>query len=151
MASTASFGSTGYGATPYGSTPYGVTPYGDPSNGAAQLTGGSPPTPRNPGGTVDVKQYDTGPPLIITLTNGTTPLDLTTASVKVVGNMFGAVVFARTAPGSSAGVVTMPWQRTDTAVPGKMNVEVHVTWPDGTVQTFPPRGYLTVNIAADLG
>lgn len=108
-------------------------------------------TTQNPGGAVDIKQHDTSPPLAITLANGTTALDLTATSVKVVGNMFGAVVFARTAPGSSAGVVTMPWQAPDTAVPGKMNVEVHVTWPNGTVQTFPPRGYLTVNIAAALG
>lgn len=108
-------------------------------------------TTQNPGGAVDIKQYDTSPPLVITLTNGTSASDLTAASVKVVGNMFGAVVFSRVAPGSSAGVVTMPWQRADTSVPGKLNVEVHVTWSDGTVQTFPPRGYVTVNIAAALG
>lgn len=100
-----------------------------------------------------MKQHDTAPPLVATLTDAGTPIDLTAATgIKVIGSQAGAVKFSRTVTGSNAGVVQMPWQAADTATPGVINIEVEVTWPgNGGVQSFPASGYLTVIIERDLG
>ena len=99
-----------------------------------------------------LKQHDTAPPLVATLTDAGVPIDLTAATgIKVIGAQAGAVKFSRTVTGSNVGVVTMPWSAGDTATPGIIQIEVEVTWPDGKVQSFPASGYLTVNVERDLG
>jgi hypothetical protein len=100
-----------------------------------------------------MKQHDTRPNLTCTLSDGASVLDLTPGGtiVKVIGSQNSQVLFSRVVGGSSVGVVVMPWQVGDTATAGTISVEVEVTWPDQTVQTFPPDSYLVVRVVRDLG
>jgi hypothetical protein len=78
-----------------------------------------------------VKRGDTAPPLTLTLTDNDVPVDLTGATVRVIG-------------------VVRPWAAVDTATVRDLTVEAEVTWPDLSVQTFPAEGSLTVRIVPDL-
>lgn len=99
-----------------------------------------------------LKQHDTAPPLRATITDGGTPVDLTPATIKVIGTRDGATVFSRAATTkNSSGVVSLNWLPGDTALPGLISVEIELAWPDGTVQTIPPSGYLQVMVDPDLG
>jgi hypothetical protein len=99
-----------------------------------------------------MKRGDTAPPLHATITDNGTPVDLSTATVKVIGTQNGAALFPRAATTkTSGGLITMNWQATDTALPGLISVEFELTWPDSTVQSIPPGGYLSVLIDPDLG
>lgn len=105
-----------------------------------------------------LKRGDTKPDLTITLRDGDTPINLTTATaVKVIAKrerVGGGTdpVFNRAATSAnSSGVVTMLWQTADTATPGTLLIEVEVTWPGPYTQTFPADGYLRVTITRDLG
>src|SRR6478752_7118996 len=95
-----------------------------------------------------LKQHDTAPALRATVTDADTgmPVDFTPATgVKVIGKRNGVAVFSRAATTkTNLGVVTMLWQVGDTATAGLISIEIETTWPDGTVQTFPPAGYLQV-------
>lgn len=102
---------------------------------------------------ITMKRGDTAPDLSITVTDNGTPVDLTTATtIRVLAAMNGTRVFTRAVTGSSTGVVTMPWQATDTAIPGMLELECEVTWPGITapIQTFPADGRLRVNIEPDI-
>ena len=102
---------------------------------------------------ITIKRGDTAPDLSVTLTDNGTPVDLSTAVVvEVIAAMNGTRRFTRTVTGSSLGVVVMPWQATDTAIPGMLEIECEVTWPGSTapIQTFPADGVLRVNIEPDL-
>ena len=102
---------------------------------------------------ITMKRGDTAPDLSITVTDNGTPVDLSTATVvEVIAAMNGNRRFTRTVTGTALGVVTMPWQTTDTAVAGMLEVEIQVTWPGTTapVQTFPADGRLRVNIEPDI-
>lgn len=99
-----------------------------------------------------LKQHDTAPALRATITDNGTPVDLTPATVKVIGTRNGAALFARAATTkTNQGVVTMAWDALDTATAGLISIEIECTWPDGTVQTIPPNGYLSVMVDPDLG
>ena len=101
-----------------------------------------------------LKRHDTAPDLRATLTDNGTPVDLTTATqIRVIGahDTDLNVHFSRIVTGTAEGVVVMPFQAADTAVPGLLNVEIECTWPNGSVQTFPGNGYLSVLIEDDLG
>lgn len=99
-----------------------------------------------------IKRGDTAPPLRGTVTDGGIPVDLTAATVTVIGKRNNVPVFSRAATTKTdQGVVTMVWGPTDTAVAGLISVEIQTTWPDGTVMTFPPAGYLNVMVDPDLG
>lgn len=99
-----------------------------------------------------MKQHDTSPPLRATITDGGSAVDFTPVTVKVIGSRNGTVVFSRPATTkTNLGVVTMSWQPADTAVAGLISVEIEATFPDGTVQTYPQSGYLTVMVDPDLG
>ena len=110
--------------------------------------------------TKNYKRGDTGPPITITCLDGTNPKDLTAATsakflmgtinaqgvsnVKAQGNMtFDA--------DRGTGRVTYSWQAGDLDTPGEFKVEVEVTFANGTKQTFPSNGYLTVSVMADVG
>ena len=102
---------------------------------------------------ITMKQHDTIPQLSITCSDNGAVVDLSTATtIKIIASMNNVPVFARTVTGSSVGVVTMNWQPADTAIPGMLELEVEVTWPQPfATQTFPASGRLRVNIAPDLG
>lgn len=99
-----------------------------------------------------MKRGDTAPPLKATITDGGSPVDLSVAAVKVIGTRNGTAVFSRAATTkTSGGIVTMAWQAADTVTAGLISVEIEVVWPDGTTQSYPPAGYLTVLVDPDLG
>lgn len=98
-----------------------------------------------------VKRGDTAPPLTLTLTDDDVPVDLTGATVRVIGvDRAGTVVIDDALTGSDVGVVVRPWAAADTATVRDLTVEAEVTWPDTTTQTFPAEGSLTVRIVPDL-
>ena len=47
--------------------------------------------------------------------------------------------------------VKYEWQPGDTDTEGFYDAEFEVTYSDGTVETFPNRGFITVIISPDLG
>ena len=97
---------------------------------------------------------DTRPQLVATLTDGIagTPVNLTAAAAITVTVVAanGSTRYTRTCTGTSAGVVTVPWQAGDTASSGELWVQFKVTWPDGTVQSFPAGGQLVVQIVPNI-
>jgi hypothetical protein len=105
-----------------------------------------------------IKRGDTAPPYLVRLTyvaeDGTvTPVNLTGAAVKVLGqgDTNGMPTINRAATGDDQGEVRMDWQTGDTAVAGRFRTEIQVTFPDGSVLTFPADGYLDVVVVPDLG
>lgn len=105
-----------------------------------------------------VKRGDTAPPYVATLTyvdkdGVVTPVDLTGAAVKVLGegDTVGMPPINRVATGTDQGEVRMNWAAGDTAVAGRYRTEIQVTYPDGSVLTFPAGGYLDVVVVPDLG
>lgn len=92
---------------------------------------------------------DLKPDLTIDLTDGDTPVDLSTAtSVRIIGMRGSELAFDRTPTSMTDGTVTMEWQTADTATTGRILVEVEVTWPGTKPQTFRPVSN-AVDIAAD--
>ncbi|MGI8682027.1 MAG: hypothetical protein ACR2JO_07845 [Mycobacteriales bacterium] len=88
------------------------------------------------------------PDLQITCTDNDAPVDLTTATgIRVIGVTAGKVLFDRAVTGTASGLVTMVWETADTAAPGRVAVEVEVTWPGVRPQTFRPAQ--VVDIVAD--
>ncbi len=106
-----------------------------------------------------IKRGDLLPVLTATLTDTpaggvAAPINLTTATgIRVIGRRAGVAtnLFDRTVTGTAAGVVTMPWQAADTAIAGRLWVEIEVTWPGSKPQTFPARGQLAVDVYDDFG
>lgn len=100
------------------------------------------------------KKGDTTPALKITCTDTATgdPVNLSTASsVRVIATRNGTNILDATTTGTSAGVVTQPLTAALTSTNGAVMVEVEVTWPDGTKQTFPTVGQLCLMVVPDLG
>jgi hypothetical protein len=98
---------------------------------------------------VRIKAGDLLPPLVIDLTDNDAPIDITTATaVHVIGTQGTATVFDDAAPtrNNTAGIVTHTWVAPQTATPGRMWIEVIVTWPTAKPQTFPALGQLAVDI-----
>lgn len=87
----------------------------------------------------------------------TTPLDLTNATT-VSFIMASAPAEPGTPKVNAActvidalnGRVRYAWAAADTDTAGSYSAEFEVTWNDGTVQTVPRQGYLTVTITEDL-
>ncbi len=101
-----------------------------------------------------IKRGDTLPALVINLTDGDVAVNLTSATaVKVIGKRGTVAAFTDTNPtrDNPAGKVTHTWLAAETAIAGRIAVEVEVTWPGGAPQTFPNSGYLVVTIVDDLG
>lgn len=97
------------------------------------------------------KKGDTAPSLLITCYDGDAPVDLSAATVRLIIRLDDGTVSTVNTTGTAGGVVDETLPGTVTATTGVVHVEVEVTWPDATVQTFPATGYLTVNVVADLG
>jgi hypothetical protein len=101
-----------------------------------------------------MKRGDTKPDLRIACTiNGQDPVNLAAANqVRLIGVRPGqGRVIDTVLTGGVDGIVTYNWQPEDTEQVGRILVEVEVTWSDGTTQTFPGTGYLTVIVEEDLG
>jgi hypothetical protein len=98
-----------------------------------------------------MKRGDTAPPLRAVITDNGAGVDLTPATLRVIGKRNGQTIFTHGVTGTDQGVIVMPWVDGDTAVPGLISIEIEATWPGGTVQTWPASGYLNVLIERDLG
>jgi hypothetical protein len=101
-----------------------------------------------------LKRGDTRPLVDITLTDGDAPVDLTAATSVQFHMALEPNTLKVDAPmtvvDAAAGHVRYAWAAADTDTAGSYSVEAEVAWNDGTVQTFPPSGYLTVTITEDL-
>ena len=96
-----------------------------------------------------VYQDDLMPNVVLDLTDGGEPIDLTVATaIRVIGVRGTTTVFNRTVAGTAEGVVTMPLQAGDTATIGRIQVEVEVMWPGNKPQTFRPAS--TLDVVPDL-
>lgn len=49
------------------------------------------------------------------------------------------------------GIVRYEWGAADTDTPGSYDAEFEITHPDGSYETFPDTGYISIRIARDLG
>lgn len=100
-----------------------------------------------------IKRNDLLPDLVVTLLDGTTPVNLTAAvSVRfVMSNRTGVKVDEPMAvTDATAGEVTYSWQPGDTDTKGLFNAEIEVMWPGDKPQTFPAEGYFQVAVGEDL-
>jgi len=108
--------------------------------------------------TMEIKQHDLKPDLIITVFDGAQLADLTgVVSWRILGQLRGVLVLDA-APTSVVvdplkwkAVLTRAWVSPETAVTGDMRIEVEAMWPGGKPQTFPASSTETVRINADLG
>lgn len=101
-----------------------------------------------------IKQNDTAPPLVATLTQGTpaVAINLVGATVKFIMKQGAGVAITGTCTLTDAanGIVTYSWISADTAVNGTYDVEFEITHASGKVQTVPNDGYKQVIIVDDL-
>lgn len=102
--------------------------------------------------TFTMKRRDTSPALIYRLKPA-----VSLAGASVVFNMRrrgGTAVISRKAASiegnPSAGTVRYDWEPSDTGSVGIFEAEFEVTYTDGTVETFPNSGFITVQIAGDI-
>lgn len=85
------------------------------------------------------KQGDTLPAMVIDCYDSVgQPANLSGAAVKVQVSKQGAQIWERSANSPANGVVTLPLQASDTAVPGTYRVKVYAEWPNGSRQHYPP-------------
>lgn len=102
-----------------------------------------------------IKQNDTSPSLGATLKDAQlVPVSLVGAAVKFHMNSLEGVVKVNqtmSIPDPEGGVIQYDWQDGDTDTVGTYSVEFQVTFADGTVETFPNDGNLTVSIVRELG
>jgi alkylation response protein AidB-like acyl-CoA dehydrogenase len=104
-----------------------------------------------------LKQHDTSPALRYQLLTETgDPVDL----AGVTGVRFrlapspaetARVDAEATVESATEGIVAYDWTAADTSKAGRFVAEWEVTYADGTVETFPNRGYLEVRVRPDLG
>lgn len=100
------------------------------------------------------------PDLVMTLwddADDPADVDTTTAtSIAVIGTRNQAIVFdhavtpASTSHVGLTSVVTMPWVSGDTADPGRIDIEVEVTWPSSRLGSFRPGHVDVYNRLRDL-
>lgn len=98
----------------------------------------------------DMKRGDTSPALRWAIE---TAVDLTGASVLFQMRVRrGATVTNATAQIASISppVLRYNWVSADTATPGTYEGEFRVTYADGTTETFPNRGFITIRIGEDV-
>lgn len=108
--------------------------------------------------TMEIKQHDLKPDLVITVFDGAQLADLTgVASWRILGKLRGMLV-VDSAPTSVVvdplkwkATLTRAWVSGDTATTGDMKIEVEAMWPGGKPQTFPASSTETVRINPDLG
>jgi hypothetical protein len=107
-----------------------------------------------------IKNGDTSPAYVVDLQDDvdTTPvaIDLTDATsvtfkMRLTGTTGAPAIdelMDITTPAS--GRVTYEWAAGDTADAGTYDVEFEILWSDGTVETVPNSGYMTVIVTDDL-
>jgi hypothetical protein len=100
-----------------------------------------------------VSQTDTLPPYTATLTSGSSPVNLTTATsiTFIMANYFSGVVAtgSGTVVNAAAGQVSYSWGQNDLQTPGIYAIQWEVTFPSGTI-TYPVNGYDYVTVLNNL-
>ena len=101
-----------------------------------------------------IKQNDTWPPLVATLTKGdNTPIDLTTAGTVYINIKppSGPVTQGTcTITDAAQGVVSYTFGTADTAMVGTHRVEWDIDFGSGKRQTAPNDGYREIQIVESL-
>ena len=102
-----------------------------------------------------IKENDTVPSIRATLQNGSgDPVDLINATVRfhmrAIGSTSAVVDASATVVSDAGGIVQYDWNAADTADIGSFQAEFEVTYPDGTIETFPSSGYIRVEITDDI-
>lgn len=105
--------------------------------------------------TFNIKQNDTVPSIRATLQNGSgDPVDLINATVqfhmRAIGSTVVKVDAAAVIIDESLGLVQYNWIAADTNVIGSYQAEFEVTYPDGTIETFPNNAYVRIEIIDDI-
>jgi hypothetical protein len=100
-----------------------------------------------------VKRGDRRPSFRAQCLDGSTPVDLTTATSAKLILKSATTTLTVTAVIEDVllGKVRYDWQTADTATTATYRAEVEVTWNDGNKQTFPGGDYSTVIVIDDLG
>lgn len=103
----------------------------------------------------NIKQNDTSPSLGAQLLDGSKQIiDLTGASVrfhmKIAGGSAVAVDGAATVSNAAEGRVQYEWAAGDTTTAANYQGEFEVTYPNGTVETFPNSGYIVVRVIPEI-
>jgi len=102
-----------------------------------------------------IKQNDTTPSLRANLKNGSgDAVDLTNATsrfhMRTMGGSTASVDAAAQIIDEATGVVQYNWVSGDTVTNGTFEGEFEVTYPDGTIETFPNDGYITIEVTDDI-
>jgi hypothetical protein len=100
-----------------------------------------------------IKRGDTRPGATITCKIDGVLADWTQFSeVRLLGAIDGTLVIDRLVEPTVPGYVDVDFLSTDTAIAGRMQVEVQAIWTDGINKTtFPDDGFMEVDIIPDLG
>lgn len=105
--------------------------------------------------TFTIKQGDTGPRLLFTLTPAD-EIDLTGATVRfsMRSRQAGTVrinrAIAEIVTETGTPTVAYDWQAGDTAVSELCEAEFEVTYLGGVVETFPNNGFISIVITDDI-
>lgn len=103
-----------------------------------------------------IKQGDTSPNLNAVLKDGNGQvIDLTGATITFRMSPINSETLTVNKLASIAsaqdGSVTYGWQSSDTSAVGSYYAEFEVLAANGTVETFPNKGYVRIEITDDLG
>jgi len=103
-----------------------------------------------------IKQFDTSPTIGMNLQAADgSPVNITDAREVRFHMRERAertlVIDARAAViDATQGIVKYDWRSADTAVVGRYEAEVEVTYTDGSIETFPNGGYELITIVDDI-
>jgi len=104
----------------------------------------------------NIKQNDTSPSLGAQLLDGSKQaIDLSNATVRFYMKIAGGSTIAVDGPAvvtnGTEGRVSYEWVTGDTQTAANYQGEFEVTYQNGTVETFPNNGYITVRVLPEIG
>lgn len=103
-----------------------------------------------------IKQNDTAPAIRATLKDtDAVAIDLTDASVRFHMRRVGSTTTttdgaAMIVGDATNGIVQYDWEAADTATVDTYHAEFEVTYSDGSIETFPNKSFITVEVTDDI-